>query len=475
MKRSSPSLRSSPLEKAVLVHVGLLLFAASWVYGGSIWWMRSALTVWADAGACLTLVAFLQSGDTGRDARRKAWWLLPWLLFIVLVVASSFNPSFVAVRSEGETLLVHRGPLHPGWPSTVNPALTLHELAFGAGAYLAAFNLLLVVRSRRALRRLLIFGAVNAVVLAVFGTLQKLSAQGYYFGAATSPNVRFFATFTYYNHWGAFLILWLATGVGLVFYHSVNHRARDLWHSPFPIAVIGVLILAVSAPVSASRAATGMVAVVLFWGLAQALVRIAAHRRTLHRPAWPPVLALLLLTSVSIGATVWLAHRSLEERYTETRVALEKNQSLFEGRRELYRDTWQLAREKPLFGWGLESYGTAFMLIRPRPLEPTRQYEASYVEAHCDWLQSVAETGLVGTVLLVLMAWVPARSFRRRSLTHSLVGYPLLGCAIVAVYAWVEFPFANSAVLIAFWTLLFSSVRYAQLQASAPPGNSPRP
>ena len=116
---------------------------------------------------------------------------------------------------------------------------------------------------------------------------------------------------------------------------------------------------------------------------------------------------------------------------------------------------------------GLESYGTAFQLIRPRPLEARRQYESSYVEAHFDWLQSVAETGFVGTILLMLMALLPLSTVRWRDLRHSLVAYPLAGCALIALYAWIEFPFGNGAVFIAFWLSFFSAIRYAQLSAQA--------
>jgi len=465
MKRASANTSPPLLEKAVFAHIGLLLLGSSWIYGGNIWWMHSALAVWADAGAVLTIAAFIQPGDAGHEARRKAWWLLPWMFFVTLVVASSLNPSFIPVQFEGNTLLVNVGAPHPDWPSTVNPRETLAELAFGAGVYLAAFNLLLTARSRQALRWLLVFGAANAIVLAIFGTLQKLSAQGYYFGMATSPNVRFFATFIYYNHWGAFMILWLATSAGLVFYHAGNHRARDLWHSPFAVTVIGVLVLAASAPVSASRAATGMAGFVFMLVVAHAFGRIVAHRRAQRRPVWPPVVALLALAVLTIGAVGWLANRSIHERYNETLIALGKKQPVLDGRLDLYRDTWKLAMQKPVFGWGLESYATAFMTIRPRPLEARRQYEASYVEAHSDWLQSVAETGFVGTALLLSMALVPFFSVPLRTLPHPLVGYPLLGCAIVALYAWVEFPFANGAVLIAFWTVYFSAIRYARLKA----------
>ena len=86
------------------------------------------------------------------------------------------------------------------------------------------------------------------------------------------------------------------------------------------------------------------------------------------------------------------------------------------------------------------------------------------MKAHSDWLQSVAETGFVGTILLMLMALIPLASVPWRALRHPLVAYPLLGCALIALYAWVEFPFANGAVLIAFWTLFFSAIRYAGLQ-----------
>jgi O-antigen ligase len=426
--------------------------------------MHSALAVWADLGVLLTFAAFMQSGTAGREARRKAWWLVPWLLFIGLVIASCFNPSFVPMTSEEGIRLVHVGTANPWWPSTVSPKTTLNELAFGAGVYLAAFNLLIAVRSRHALRRLLVFGSVNAVVLAVLGTVQKLSAHGFYFGAAKSPNIRFFSTFTYYNHWGAFMVLWLAAAGGLMFYHAMRHRSRDLLHSPFTMAVMGVFALAVSAPVSASRAATAMTGVIVILMLAHAIGRIASHQRERGRTIWPPVLALLVFSAIATGAVGWLAYRSINERYTETRIAMDESQSLLDGRLDLYRDTWKLAMQKPSFGWGLESYDSAFLLIRPRPIAPWRQYEETYQEAHSDWIQSIAETGFVGTGLLLLMALIPVLTVPRRTLRHPLVAYPLVGCALIALYAWVEFPFAGAAVFISFWTVYFSAICYAQIE-----------
>lgn len=461
---ASPSL--SLLEKTVLVHVGVLLLASSWVYGGNIWWMRLALSVWASLGAGLTLAAFCQAGQRGRDARRKALWLLPLGLFSALVWISAGNPSFRTVIVDGETAFVRGTAAHAHWPSTISPELTLRAWWFGAGAYLSACNLALVMQSRSALRGLFALVAVNTLVLAVLGTLQKLGHAGFYFGAAESPNARFFATFIYYNHWGAFMILGLCTAAGLLFHHARRHEGRDLWHSPFTLAVVGALLIATSGPVSASRAGTFMAAVVMAIVVGHALVRVSASRRASGRSVWPPVALILALAATTAGTIGWLSYRSLNARYTETRLALDQDQSIFGGRAALYRDTWHLAREQPVFGWGLNTYAIAFQTVRPYSVNLRDRNQNLYATAHNDWLQTLAETGLVGVGLLVLIAAVPLASLSRRMWSHPLTAYPLLGCGVVLAYAWVEFPFSNGAVVIAFGILLFSAVRHAQLTDS---------
>ena len=68
---------------------------------------------------------------------------------------------------------------------------------------------------------------VNALLLAVMGTFQKLAgAPGLYFGLQPSPNEAFFATFIYHNHWGAFILLSTAAALGLLFHYArrTDHR-----------------------------------------------------------------------------------------------------------------------------------------------------------------------------------------------------------------------------------------------------------
>jgi O-antigen ligase len=466
MIKPASSPRFSLLEKIVLTHVGVLLISSTWAFGGNIGWARLALSAWGSLSLPIAIAAFFQRlpDGGGNEARRKAWWLIAPALYAALIVASAFNPSFRSISWEGSVLLVHKGPVHPHWPSTVNPVGSLASLWFAAGAYLSAYNVALVLRSRTGLRFVFTLVAVNTLALSVFGTIQSLLSAGYFFGATISPNTRFFATFIYNNHWGAFMILALSVVLGLLFYHVRRFQGRDLWHSPFSVALIGVLLIAATAPISASRAATAMTAVLLTVACIHALGQITVVRRRARRPVWPPVLLLLILIIGTTGAVGWLGLRSISERVADTRAALNQNENLLAGRVELYRDSWELVARKPVFGWGLDSYGTAFQLIRPRPLQANRQYERSYDTAHNDWLQSLAETGFMGTALLVLAAVLPLSSLRHRGKGHPLIVYPLLGLGLVLAYAFIEFPFSSGAFVILFWTCLFSLIRYARLQ-----------
>jgi O-antigen ligase len=177
----------------------------------------------------------------------------------------------------------------------------------------------------------------------------------------------------------------------------------------------------------------------------------------------------LAVVTLTVAAVAWLGFRGISERYHQTQIALKQNQSLWGERMAVYADTAELARRQPVFGWGLNSYDIAFQLVRPRSIAESRSTENHYATAHNDWLQSLAETGLVGTTLLLLTLAVPLARLTRRKLRHPLVAYPLLGLAIVLLYALIEFPFSSGAFLITFWVLFFTALRKAELTVDTPP------
>jgi hypothetical protein len=52
---------------------------------------------------------------------------------------------------------------------------------------------------------------------------------------------------------------------------------------------------------------------------------------------------------------------------------------------------------------------------------------------------------------------------RPRHLGNPLTAYLLAGCTVLMLYALVEFPFGNLAVVFAWWIACFSAVQYARL------------
>jgi len=177
------------------------------------------------------------------------------------------------------------------------------------------------------------------------------------------------------------------------------------------------------------------------------------------------------------GAGVWfLARDTIEIRVAKTREQFTELRARghLGDRRELYRATWQMARDKPLFGWGMASYPSAFVLYNNQK-SPLDRLPVFYHDAHSDWLQALAEHGFVGAALLALCALVPLRSLRHRHISHPVTIYLLAGCALLLLYAGVEFPFGNIAVVLAWWTCFFTAIHYARLSEEQAPPRAPYP
>ncbi len=181
--RSRPPL--SRLEQAALVHAGVLLVFATWAFDGNVDWARRIISWWGCAGALITLAAVFR-GNGGRVLR----WSWPLLAFNLLVLASCLNPSFSMRTFDGESLLVHTGGV--AWlPGSADPAASLRALWLFDGVFLPGLNLALCLRQRRGLRWLLILATGNALALSIFGTVQKLTGAGLFFGLRESPNAFF--------------------------------------------------------------------------------------------------------------------------------------------------------------------------------------------------------------------------------------------------------------------------------------------
>lgn len=455
------------LEWLTAVHVATFLVAASWCFGGQAAWVRGPLTAWGLLGLPITLAALLQPRSESRETRFPLTWTLPILLFNAVVLAASANPSFREVQEGGVSYLVNDvGSQH--WPSAARPELAREALWRFDAIWLACFNLGFVVQHRRTLRRLLLVAVVNALVLAIFGTAQKLvHSQGLFFGAVHSPQKYFFSTFVYHNHWGAFILLMIAATLALVS-RSLRLRGdnRDFFHSPAFTGCIVLLLLVVTVPLSASRSATLLALVLLGVSGLQGLVKVVRRRRQYRESLVLPVTAVVLAVVLGAGAVWYIAGDTIRSRLSLTfnQVQYARTSRSPDARVELYRDTWSMAMDKPWFGWGMASYPHVFTIYNSRV--SVDRLPVFYHDAHSDWLQSLAEHGIVGTTLILLAVALPLLGIHRGVRETPVSGYLMLGCGVVVAYAALEFPFGNYAVVLAWWFCFYAAARYAQLTAA---------
>jgi O-antigen ligase len=455
-------------ETLALLHAALVVVASAWLLGGigpRQEWIVAALA----SPSLLLLVSEARArrryGDRAGFFRLIRWSApLAALAFYVVVSAAnhSHRPAFLY---DG---LVLRPVPHLAWlPSSATPAGSLRLLACFGGLAATGLALAFCVQSRRALRALVLFLCLHALVLAVLGTLQQQTgAAGPYFGAFPRDHRAWFATFLYHNHWGAFAVLHAAAALALVF-HSLRHPPDRGWqHGPGPLLALVALLLAATVPLSTSRSASVLM---LLLGLAAASCALrhalrSARRRRSARAGLLRVAALALLLALAVGLVAHQSRDILAARLAQTTAefnALGSGDSPH-GRATLYADTWRMVADRPLLGWGLESYGPIFLLyssLRPNDHGILNVFE----DAHSDWLQSLAELGFVGTALLLALALLPLAETLRLARLSPFPAWLLGGCTLVAAYAWLEFPFANPAVVATWWILWFTTLRTLQL------------
>jgi len=457
--------RPTQLEIFTLIHVaGLVLFTA-WDFGGETDLARVVISWWSSLALPIMVYACLRRLACRHGLPSALRWLWPLMFFDMLVLASALNPSFTHSFVGGADALVLGGS-QAGWPSSALPTVSLHALWQFNAIYLTCFNLALVVARRRVLRALLFILTVNALLLAIMGTFQKLArAPGLFFGLQPSPNDAFFASFIYHNHWGAFILLSTAAALGLLFHHVRRGNQPERRHSPALFGLVATLFMAASVPLSTSRSCSVLVLVLLTGALIHWLWRLRRQHRADGASLAAPAAVAVIVFLVGLGGIYLLGRPVIEARVNKTREQIEEIRLRGDrgGRTQLYADTWRMAREKIWFGWGLGSYATVFQIFNQQV--SVEGWVPFYAHAHSDWLQALAEVGLAGTVLIVLMGAVPLTSLWRLGPPGAVSGYLLAGCGLLAIYAVVEFPFANPAVMEAFWLCFFTAVRYARLDS----------
>ena len=332
----------------------------------------------------------------------------------------------------------------------------------------------LLLSERKTIRKLLFIVTINAGLLAVVGIWQKLNYipsdnQLEILGIWDTPEPRyFFATFTYKNHWSAFALIVISIATGLLT-DSFRRYGLDSFRKIKSLFIfLSIIFLAISIPLSGSRSGTillaltvTMLSVVILKNFADASVK-----------KWA-----ILFISITISFTFLLqVSKKLHQETTDKMLTNFKTQydQISQGKLPLrillWNDLIKQILQKPIYGYGFNSYRAINPIFQSKEVRDTRNIvlanaHHSYTPlirfGHNDWLEKISEFGILGFVISVpYLILIIYSLFATKSLMSRIL---LLGILLFLIYSIIDFPSQTPLCLMIFSTLIGISLKYSCL------------
>ena len=325
--------------------------------------------------------------------------------------------------------------------------------------------------TQRFLRLVLLTVLLSGLLVASLGVLQRLTWNGKilwffvpYDWQSAQPGEQFLRAcgpFVNPDHFANYLALVFPLALA----GSLSPQSFVLAHNTRPFRllcglVMGVLLMAILLSLSRSvwlglLLSCGIVGWVFLLGREDS--RPALLRKSKRAVRWGVSAGVLLvvLALFLVGPT---GRSHVAERLEET---LSHNAGLG-GRFSVWSDMFGMVRDFPLFGVGLGAWPEVFPRYQRPPWTPNFQREA-----HNDYLEIMAETGLIGFGLLVWAGWQVGRRLRRglgRLGPSSLpvVAAVLGGLGMLAFHESVDFSLQIPANAVLFTLLLAVGLRVVQ-------------
>ena len=433
----SPPLKVTPLQICALSGVSLALAWAVFRDGG-VWpadWQVTLLVL-----GCLSVTYWIgrsRATIPPAGAKRSQNLLLLLLPVYVCLQLIPLPVKVLQVLSPARAALIQpiNAVVHfsSAAPLSVNPPATL-ALLFSVLGYLGTFLLIRDLARQFAARPW-----IPAIPLLVIGGAEAVMGL---FQAFAGPSTAG-ATGTYANrdHFSGFLEMLFPVAVlcGLSAIRSKTlGRSTAMWASSSFWLVAILLLLGIAY----SLCRMGLFVTL---GVVIAMGLLAWRpRRTSQR--WLSI----IVVSTGLLVVVLLSPAQLVDRFANTTVT---DRASDDSRVGIWKDTLPLVRDYPLFGCGLGGFGSVF--TKHQTIAP--DYGVAF--AHNDYLQALAEMGIVGfIILLVALASIVFPTFRgafqvasenRRLLAvacssawcaillHSLVDFNLYIPANAMTLAWI--------------------------------------
>ncbi len=246
-----------------------------------------------------------------------------------------------------------------------------------------------------------------------------------------------FGPFVNRNHFAGFLEMGVGLAGGLIVGRSVRRELMAVYASCVLVMCAGIVLSASRGGVLSLGAEVVFLAIVAIPGL------ISSGKR--GKPGWVGVLlrtagALVLGAASIAGATFLVGSEGLVQNISQSQTAVETEATMSErfSRRDIWGATGRLIKDHPTLGVGLGAFQFAY--TRYDPSSGVQRVE----QAHNDYLQIVADAGVVGGLLAAIFAillfargFLAAQTGDRRK--RAIILGALTGCFAIAIHSFVEF------------------------------------
>ena len=347
----------------------------------------------------------------------------------------------------------------------INYSVFISQLFVGIIAYL-------LFKTRSSIRNFIAGLIISSVILAIAGMIQKI----HYFpaddlkeiwGIWDTPEPRYFyASFTYKNHWSAFVLLVISATIGLLF-HASNSKYRLRYFESKSICLLGGLIsLIITIPHSGSR--SGLLILLVLCTLSMYSIGFKKSIINFKKNTFKIFIAIIV---VLLGGFL-ISKSTTREMISTTNSQISSDETPL--RILLWTDLLKQISGKTFWGYGYDSYGainplfqsSEIRIIRNKGLENAHnRYVPLVGHGHSDLLEFLSEFGWVGFTfilfpifLLLLRNFIFCPSILIQSISA--------GCLCFVLYCCIDFPTRTPACLILFSVLVGLSLKYTRLSFS---------
>ena len=415
-----------------------------WIGDPRSFWLLGSLLILG----CLTPVILKTHEQTHPffvDLLWPKFWICSapaWALALQFAIGLAQNP--LSTRTIGETIFNTVDPVSIWWPASAADSTTWVTISGFCATYLMLTLVYIVPKSRSFFERILPWLCFTAVLVGVFGYVQKsLGVAEPLFTRGTGAT-DFFAFFPYDGHWAAFASLWCCVCIAMALLSTRYDDSPEFIHSIGPWYLAGGTILGASGFLIEARLPSAILLLTLSTMLLIVAVDFLTSSKDTHRKSIALGCGLAGCLTFAGGII-----RIFQENAFSTDTAA------------LRGAAYGMFKANPIFGWGIESYSKLLPFYSNDLLAGNR-----FERAESDLLQFLAEFGIFGLVLMLgfLSAFILRYILRKDAIR--LTNHLLIGCGAVLVLSLCDTPFMSPAVFFSFFVIFFSALRWAEISRS---------